>query len=111
MLDPDVGLTLVSVVPAGNDNQHDPAVVQIDQERARQLGRELEMLQPEANGELSAEIVRMARAGKYDLVILGLKTDASDVAGPTVKIDYVVKNAHCRVFIASTPGIPQEVEG
>ena len=45
MLDPAVHLALVPLAPPGNEPQNGQAVIQQDVERARQLGRELTVLQ------------------------------------------------------------------
>jgi hypothetical protein len=62
-------------------------------------------------GDLGAEIVRVAREGQYDLIILPLPPELPD--GKDVPLDertsHVLRHAHCRVLLASTPRIPDEV--
>lgn len=110
LLDPLVELALVPVVPVGSGPLNGHSLVQQDQERARQLGRGLQVLQTEGP-DPAAEIVRLARANQSDLIILPLPTDSS--LRPNESLDerncYILKHAHCRVFLASTPGIPDEV--
>jgi hypothetical protein len=57
------------------------------------------------------EIVREAREGQYDLIILPLPTEGPTrtVAELDERTRFVLVNAHCRVFLASAPSIPAEV--
>jgi amino acid transporter len=110
MLDPDVALGLFPMLPAGSEPLNGPAVVQLDQERARHLGRELEEVAPAADADLGAELVRLAREGKYDLLILAAVSEPTSGMKHHLDINYVVRHAHCRVFLASPPAIPQDVE-
>ncbi len=106
MLDPLVGLT---VVPLSSDTTHDPVAFKQDQDRARHLGRSLEVL--EVTGDRGPEIVRLARTGQYDLIILALPGERPP--GRNVPLpewtDYVLRHAHCRVCLAVPPAIPEEV--
>jgi nucleotide-binding universal stress UspA family protein len=109
MLDPGVQLAMVPIIPVGSEPLNGHNLVQQDQERARQLGRELQFLN--SNGQGGAEVVRMARANQSDLIILPLHADAA--ARPSSPLDdlscHVLQHAHCRVFLAAAPVIPQEV--
>jgi amino acid transporter/nucleotide-binding universal stress UspA family protein len=109
MLDPQVGLGILPVVPPGSDPLNGHSVIHQDEERARQLGRPLQVVQlPDANG---SAIVSRARADQYDLIILPLSAESPN--DPLGRLDerslFILRNAHCRVLLASTPGIPQEV--
>jgi len=110
MLDPEVALTLVCLVRPGTEPLNGHGTIQQDQQRAKQLGRELKV--HEVQGEAGAEIVRLAREGQYDLIVLALPADLP--AGSTLPVGepacYVLHNAHCRVFLAAAPAIPQEPE-
>ncbi len=117
MLDPQVVLTLVHT-QAGDAAEatsvvNGNGVLFQDQERAKQLGREMEVRSlPGAPAELGARIISLAQEGKYDLIILSLSSDVPAGAdrhddGPT---NYVLRHAPCRVFLASPPVIPQEPE-
>jgi hypothetical protein len=107
MLDPDVALGLVPLVTAAETNG--ASLVRQDQERAANLGRQLQLL--EAKQDSGAEIVRLAREGQFDLIILGLAHEGP--GGPAALVDprteHVLRHAHCRVFLAAAPAIPQEV--
>jgi amino acid transporter/nucleotide-binding universal stress UspA family protein len=110
MLDPDVALAVVPVAaeeapPADGNGDR----LQQDVERARQLGRELE-IRPTKNGTPGAEIVRLAREGQYDLVIVALGTHPGHDQPSRVDVDFVTRHAPCRVFLAATAAIPQEPE-
>jgi amino acid transporter len=109
MLDPDVSLGLVPLIPAGQEPHDGFPLVQQDRDRATQLGRLVKLFEsPEQSG---AEIVRLAREGEYDLIILALPQDRPAGADSMLddRSDYVLRHAHCRVFLAATPVIPHEV--
>jgi amino acid transporter len=117
MLDPQVVLTLVrtpienGAEPTSVSNGN--GILYQDQERAKQLGRELDVRSlPGDPCNLGANIVKLAQEEKYDLIILALPTDESagvepNADGPT---NYILRHAPCRVFLASPPAIPQEPE-
>jgi amino acid transporter/nucleotide-binding universal stress UspA family protein len=109
MLDPQVLLALIPIVPPGQEPLNGHSVVHLDEERARQLGRELKVI-PLQTGD-GAEIVRIAGEGQYDLIILPLPAESpSDPIGALdARSRYVLRHAHCRVLLAATPVIPQEV--
>lgn len=92
MLDPQVILG-VAHVPAPEAT---PALLEKDHERARALGREVAIhpLAPEAE----AELVDLVRDSQYDLVILP----------ENGRSEFVRRNAHCAVFVASPPTTPDE---
>jgi amino acid transporter/nucleotide-binding universal stress UspA family protein len=109
MLDPQVLLALAPVVPPGSEPLNGHSVVHQDEERARQLGRELVVLPLKvADGP---EIVAKATEGEYDLIILPLSPESP--ADPIGTLDertrYIVRHAHCRVLLAAVPIIPTEV--
>jgi amino acid transporter/nucleotide-binding universal stress UspA family protein len=110
MLDPEVVLGLVSVVPPGSDPYNGPAVVHQDEERAEKLGRPLQRY--ETKGPHGPEIVRLAREGHYDLIILAAPPEQAVLPRSVPldeRTDYVIRHAHCRVQLALAPGIPTEV--
>ena len=104
MLDPEVSLGLVCAAAAcrvGNGE-----ALQQDQRRARKLGRELEI--HTAGEDWGPEVVRLAREQAYDLIVLPLAAERPGESprpwdAPT---DYVLRHAHCRVFLAVAPSIP-----
>jgi amino acid transporter len=109
MLDPKVALAVVAAVPEGTEPFNGHGIVYQDQQRAAQLGRELAVLN--LKGELAPEVVRLAREGQYDLVIVPLPNELSaDPASVNSQIGYITRNAHCRVFLAASPSIPQVPE-
>jgi amino acid transporter len=102
MLDSQVQLALAPVVPVGQEPLNGHSLVKQDEERARHLGRELTMLT--INGDVGADIVLQAREGQYDLIILPFAGGPLDE-----RASYILHHAHCRVFLAANPEIPQEV--
>jgi len=109
MLDQQVALGIVPVVPSGSAPLNGHGVVHQDEDRARQLGRELQVVSlPEPDGRA---IVEWASKEQYDLIILPLSDESPN--NPLGTLDerarYIVRNAHCRVFLAAHPVIPQEV--
>jgi amino acid transporter len=109
MLDPEVRLTLMEVVPPGSGPLNGHGVIRQDEERARRLGRDLGTL-PLKTGE-GVEIVQAAREQEYDLIILPLpfESPGNPLGDLDARSRYILQHAHCRVFLASTPAIPQEV--
>ena len=102
LLDPDVRLGLVLVPPQeaipGNGEP-----LQQDLRRARKLGRELEVHRPA--GDWAAEVVRIAQEGNYNLIVLPLPADGLNAAATSI-----LRNAHCRVFLAAAPAIPAQTD-
>jgi hypothetical protein len=109
MLDPLVQLALVPIVPPGTEPLNGHGVVHQDEERARQLGRELVVLTLKTGD--GPEIVARAKEGEYDLIVLPLSPESP--ADPLGTLDdrskYIVRHAHCRVLLAAAPLIPTEV--
>jgi amino acid transporter len=109
MLDPQV---VLGVLPISQDITETPGgsvVVHQDEERARKLGRGLTVVHlAEPDGPA---IVERLRQDQYDLVILPLSDESpsSLVGSIDERTKYILRHAHCRVFLASAPGIPQEV--
>ncbi len=113
MLDPQVALGILPVLPSpspsvggeGKGPLNGRSVVHQDEERARQLGRELQVISlPASDGPA---IVDKASKDQYDLIILPLSEEVPN--GLDERARYIVRNAHCRVFLAAHPTIPNEV--
>jgi hypothetical protein len=109
MLDDNVVLGLVPVVPPGSDPLNGHGTVHQDEERARQLDRPLVVHSlSSATGEA---IVELAKKDLYDVIVLPLPAESP--ADPLGRLDarskYVVRYAHCRVLLATAPTIPDEV--
>ncbi|MBL8794154.1 MAG: amino acid permease [Planctomycetia bacterium] len=109
MLDPQVALGLVALVPPGRDSHNGHHVVKQDEERAEQLGRDLQLHQLE--GEPGPALAALARDQQYDLVILALPVQMPTDQGLPLPpwVDYLLRHTHGRVFLASPPVIPHEV--
>jgi amino acid transporter/nucleotide-binding universal stress UspA family protein len=109
MLADEVVLGLAPVVPAGSDPLNGHSIVHQDEERARQLDRTLQVHSLKtADGP---EIVALAEADLYDLIIIPLpgETPLDPLGHLDERSTYIVRNAHCRVMLVTTPVIPQEV--
>jgi amino acid transporter/nucleotide-binding universal stress UspA family protein len=127
MLDPLVALTIVPVAPnpapeagpepagittAPEAGQPQPGLTSNtlahDEEQARQLGRSLQVLLIGSDGP---SIANRARQDQYDLIIVPLpaETPSDVIAVLDERTKYLIRHAHCRVLLATTPGIPQEV--
>jgi amino acid transporter/nucleotide-binding universal stress UspA family protein len=109
MLDPEVRLAVVPMIPPGSEPLNGHNLVKQDQERAQQLGRELRIYQPD--GKPEREIIRLASEEQYDLIVLPLPAESSVRPGSPLdeRSRYILRHAHCRVFLAAAPLIPQEV--
>jgi amino acid transporter/nucleotide-binding universal stress UspA family protein len=108
MMDPQVPLTLVPVNPNGQDLAPDWGKLQSEREQAKQLGREIQV-QP-LPGDFGQDVVRLAKEGQYDLIIVPLPAELP--AAPNLPlhpgVNYILHHAHCRVFLAAAPTVPQE---
>jgi amino acid transporter len=111
LIDPEVSLDLVTVTADGRPVNGD-GVIHHDQERAKQLGREVQVRQlPDGD---PVTLVRLAQEGQYDLIILPLPKERLTDRGVPWKngyTDYVLTHAHCLVCLVSQPLIPTHVEG
>jgi amino acid transporter len=101
-LDPAVALAL-AVLPA-MDGRDGAGTLPGIREQAEQIGREL-AAEP-VEGDWGRDIVRRAKDGQFDLIIVPLPADA---LMPTVPdwVGIVLRDAHCRVLLATAPAIPQ----
>ncbi len=109
MLDPLVILGILGVSPNDGGAPGGNSVVLQDEERARKPGRGLTVVNlAKTDG---AAVVEKLRQDQYDLVILPLSDESpSSLMGAIdERTKYILRHAHCRVFLASAPGIPQEV--
>ncbi|HEX5271470.1 MAG TPA: amino acid permease [Gemmataceae bacterium] len=104
-LDPQVVLALV---PGGGEG-FDEAQLYQDREQARHLRREVPL--HEVKGDVAEAVVRLAREGGYDLVIVPLPAELP--ARPNEPLDrrsaYILQHAPCPVFLGGLPLVPHEV--
>jgi amino acid transporter len=110
LLDPGVALAFADAAAPDQATINGSHLVYQDQERAKQLGRQVEVHPlPVDSGP---EVVRLAQQGKYDLIIMSLPHEkpADQVGMLNERTQHVLRYAHCRVFLAAPPTIPQEVE-
>ena len=109
MLDAKVALDLISVPPADTSSPQIDSVLDRDRERARSLGREIKV--HALDGHFGSELVRLAREGHYELIIVSLSRERPTERGRPwdAETDFVLAHAHCPVFLAAAPLIPAEV--
>jgi amino acid transporter/nucleotide-binding universal stress UspA family protein len=109
MLDSKVALDVVAVPPPDESAVPGNGVLQRDQERARSLGREIHV--QSLSGNYGADVVRLAREGHYELIIIPLSQERPIEKGRLCdrEMSYVLAHAHCPVFLAAHPVIPAEV--
>jgi amino acid transporter len=109
LLDPQVFLAFVTGKPDDQPAFNGNSVIEADFERAKRLGREIRIYRyPMDLGRHTAEL---ASKEQFDLIIVPwageAASDQSDLDRDTA---YILKHAHCRVFLAAAPAIPQEPE-
>jgi amino acid transporter/nucleotide-binding universal stress UspA family protein len=109
MLDPKVVLDIVAIPPPEDSAAQGDGVLQKDQERARSLGREIRV--QSLSGNYGSDVVRLARDGHYELIIVPLSQERPFEKGRLCdpEMSYVLSHAHCPVFLAAHPVIPAEV--
>jgi amino acid transporter/nucleotide-binding universal stress UspA family protein len=109
MLDPDVVLDLVVAAATEPQLADNGSIVKQDQERATRLARELE-IHPLKNGS-GNDLVRLAREGDYDLIIMPMPDHQSTPQGFLSHewCNYILKHAPCPVFLAARQVIPKDV--
>jgi nucleotide-binding universal stress UspA family protein len=100
MLDPQVGLQLAYV--PGPDAA--PTVLRTDHEKAQSLGRDVAIHPLPA--EYGAELVQLARETQADLIILSDSAAGRPASDP--QIELIRRRAHCPVFVATPPAIPED---
>jgi hypothetical protein len=109
LLDPQVSLTVVPLTPLGTVPMNGHGSVQLDEEKARKLNRDIQIKPLEDVG--GPALVRFAESERIDLIVLALPAELPQGTSLPLeeRTNYVLRHAHCRVFLANTPGIPQEV--
>jgi amino acid transporter/nucleotide-binding universal stress UspA family protein len=108
MLDPDVTLGVVCPAVAEGAAGNGPSPLQKDERRARKLGRELEV--HAVSGVWADEVVRIANENNYSLIVLPLPAEQVDETprGRDPVTEAILRQAHCRVFLAVPPAIPRQ---
>jgi amino acid transporter/nucleotide-binding universal stress UspA family protein len=102
MLDPDVTLAVVPV-------KEEPELTRHIHVQSEQLKRKILTLS--VNGDPGPALVKVAKEGQYDLIVVGLPGEAP--AERPLRLpswaDFVLHHANCRVFLASAPNVPRDV--
>jgi nucleotide-binding universal stress UspA family protein len=105
MLDSSVTLNLAVV--SNGDGSNGSSTVPTIQAQAEQLGRKL-TIEP-VLGDLGAFVVRRATEGEADAIIVPLPGESPHNHALRVAdwVEYVLRNAPCRVLLVSPPTVPQ----
>jgi nucleotide-binding universal stress UspA family protein len=80
------------------------------QDQSQRLGRAVQVHR--LDGQPGPRIVQVASEEHYDLIVIGLSGEppsGHQLPLPTW-VEFVLRNAPCRVFLASNPGVPVDVE-
>jgi amino acid transporter len=109
MLAADVDLDVVAVAPLASEPIAGAEAIQLDAKRAEQLGRKVKLLSLEPQS--GPDIVRLAREGNHQVLILPWPEDSPAPTGPTARewLAYTLRHAPCSVFLVAHPVIPEEV--
>jgi hypothetical protein len=107
MIAPDVALDLVPVAPDEPGASGGRDTMQKDQQRATQLGHHVLIVA--AAPQTGPDIVRVAAAGAYDILVVPLPTTGTSTGNSTDWRNHVRQNAPCNVFLAVHAVIPREV--
>ena len=107
MLDPQLALSIVPLTLA-KQAPADRRWLLLDLERARQLNREVSVYEM-ADADTAAGIVRLLQEHKIDVLILGLIRDLPPGEPAPLDVNYLMREAPCRIYLVSPPGIPQNV--
>ena len=110
MLVADVELDLIPVAPADIHQTNGLSNLERDQRQAEHLNRKLKVLH--SRPQSAADIVRAAREGNYNLLVLANTEESRASGNGGMEGDwasYVLQHSPCGVFIASLPLVPKEV--
>jgi amino acid transporter/nucleotide-binding universal stress UspA family protein len=105
MLDPSVTLGL-AVIPH-RDGSNGPSSVPVIQAQAEQIGRKLTVYA--AVNDIGAFVVRQAMDDRCDAIVIALPPEAPRAHALRLAdwVEYVLRNAHCRVLMVTPPPVPQ----
>jgi len=109
MLDRKVVLSFLPVLSEDHAAGNGSGTLQHDVERASQLGRQVEVHSLK-DKDVAAEIIRVARDGKYDLVVVHADPFSQADAVAPFDLTFLTRHAPCRLFFSTSPAIPQEPE-
>jgi nucleotide-binding universal stress UspA family protein len=103
MLDPSVALALAVVRPPGGNGATTVSAIRA---QAEQLLRKVSVLQVE--GEIGTTVVQRATQGQSDAIIVGLPGESPRAHALRLPdwVEYLLRNAPCRVFLVSPPPVP-----
>lgn len=109
LLDPHVALDLACLPRDDERLQGESGTLEHDRQQAAQLKRELTVHKlPDASGE---QIVRLARERRHDVIVIPIGAGISSAGARYADwVDQVLRNAHCPVFLAVPPKVPEQVD-
>jgi amino acid transporter len=109
MLAPDVQLDLAAIAPVDAHAANGHGVLNQDQQHAAKLGRKLSVLKVQA--EVGPDLVELAYAGNYDLIVVPWTEENRTAAGPAESdwASYLLTHSPCSVFLAAHPSVPKEL--
>jgi nucleotide-binding universal stress UspA family protein len=104
MLDRQVALELAELKnPEGN------GTLGQDVERAHLLNRQVDV-HPLADANVTGELIRIVREGKFDLLVVNATQDGDGAGVKRIDLNFLVRHAPCRVFLSAPSAIPLEPE-
>ncbi|HTQ38852.1 MAG TPA: APC family permease [Pirellulales bacterium] len=109
MLSSEVALDVVPVLPLSSEHVSAENSLDHDRQHAHQLKREVKKLTDQPPS--AAELARLARTGKYNVIVLPWSEELLSLAETDAGrwVNEVFRQAPCSVFLASPPVIPKEV--
>lgn len=114
MLDPQVTLTLIHVPSPEEDGENgvSDALLTANQDQAKQLHRELEVVEVE-DRQWGTAVIETARREQTDLIILALSPEGVAAGSDSpwdAATDYILNHADCRVFVSLPQLIPNRTD-
>jgi amino acid transporter/nucleotide-binding universal stress UspA family protein len=106
-LDPKVSLDVVEVLP---DGQEANGMLAAARQRAEALDREIET--HVLRGDVGPALVEHARKEKHDLLVIPVISSTAEDEAKALdeRVQFFLRNAPCRVFLAAPAAIPRETE-
>ncbi|HZZ78093.1 MAG TPA: APC family permease [Gemmataceae bacterium] len=106
-LDPAVDLKVLIMAPEHGEPSADSA--HAIQDQARQVDRKIAI--DRLNGDVGPSIVRQAKEGSFDLIVVPLpdEMDRSKQFTTPAWIQHILQHAHSRILLVANPALPTEL--